>query len=163
MSLAHELVYQMEDLSSIEASDYAERLMGNLQVAYGAPEGSIVSRLDALTLDLDRAVPFGLLLNELVSNAIKYAMPSAAAPVRVRLELLPGQVGEEALLSVEDSGPGISAEVLEAGGRGGSLGLSLVDALARQLGGISAWGTGPSGSGTRAEVRFPLSGEGEKR
>jgi PAS domain S-box-containing protein len=156
MSLAHELVYQMPDLSSIEAAEYAERLVANLQVAYGVKEGALQVRLEALKLDLERAVPFGLVINELVSNAIKYAKPSVEGPIRVRLELRAGEAGSLAFLAVEDSGPGIPLEILRTGGKGGSLGLSLVNALARQLGGSASWGSGPDGRGALVEIGFPV-------
>ncbi len=155
MSLAHELVYQMSDLTSVEASDYASQLIANLQLVYGAGALSVLSDLEPMKLGLDRAIPFGLALNELVSNAFKYASPSARAPVRISLALAGGDGKAEVLLSVEDSGPGISEELRAAGGRPGSLGLSLIEALANQLGGRTVWGRGANGTGTSAEIRFP--------
>jgi PAS domain S-box-containing protein len=154
MSLAHELVYQVPDLASVEASDYAEKILANLQIAYGAPEGSILTDLHPMMLALEKAVPFGLALNELASNAFKYAEPSASKPIRIAL----ARNGEDggAILSVEDSGPGISDEVVSKGGSAGSIGLSLIDALARQLGGEAQWGPGLGGIGTRAQIRFSI-------
>jgi PAS domain S-box-containing protein len=150
MALAHELVYQVPDLASVEAADYAERLLSNLRMVYGVPEGAVLVDMLPMKLALDKAIPFGLVLNELASNAFKYASPSPAGPVRVSLSTPDG--GEEAVLSVEDSGPGLpSGKPAE---KVGSIGLSLVDALARQLGGGVLWGVGKGGVGTRAEIRF---------
>jgi PAS domain S-box-containing protein len=157
MSVAHELVYQVEDLSSLGIDEYAERIVSNLQIAYGAPEGSIHMNFLPMKLELEKAIPFGLALNELVSNAFKYASPTAASPVRISLELGSDERGTEgALFVIEDSGPGMAAEVLSAGDKLGSLGLSLIRALAEQLGGQARWSIGDSGSGTRVELRFPV-------
>jgi PAS domain S-box len=153
MSLAHELVYQMEDLASIELDDYADRLAANLRGAYGVEKGSILLDLAPMRLQLDRAIPFGLVLNELVVNSLKYAAPSTLSPILVRLEL--AAEGSDILFSVEDEGPGIPLEFREAGGKKGSIGLSLVEALAKQLGGGVSWGVRDDGSGSRAVLRFP--------
>jgi len=156
MSVAHELVYQVEDLSSLRIDEYAERIVSNLQIAYSAPEGSIHMNFLPMKLELEKAIPFGLALNELVSNAFKYASPTAANPVRISLELGSDERGAKgALFVIEDSGPGMPAEVLGAGDKLGSLGLSLIRALAEQLGGQASWSTGASGFGTRVELRFP--------
>jgi PAS domain S-box-containing protein len=154
MSVAHELVYQVDDLSSLRIDEYTERIVSNLEVAYGLAEGSVLSTLEPMRLELERAIPFGLALNELVSNAFKYASPSAERPVRI---CLASEAGAEsgALFSVEDSGPGIAPEILVSGGRSGSLGLSLIGALAKQLGGEARWMPASSGAGTRVELRFP--------
>jgi PAS domain S-box-containing protein len=159
MSLAHELVYQMADLASIEVVDYAERLVTNLQLVYGAPEGSVEAIFMPMQLELERAIPFGLAFNELVSNAFKYAAPSPSAPVRIALEINDAGARPQALVSVEDSGPGLPEEVKSAGQKPGSLGLSLIMALAQQLGGEASWSSGAGGGGTRALLRFPLSEE----
>jgi PAS domain S-box-containing protein len=160
MSLAHELVYQVPDLAYIEASDYAGQLISNLEAAYAVPDGSVVSDLRQMKLELERAIPFGLVLNELVSNAFKYAKPSRAQPVRIAFG--PGDDGVSAVFVVEDSGPGIPAEAFDVDGKSGSIGLSLVSALSGQIGGTVSWGTGPGGAGARAELRFPASAQGGK-
>jgi two-component sensor histidine kinase len=156
MSLAHELVYQMDDFASIELASYTERVLGNLLVAYGLPEAAASIELCPMKLELDRAIPFGLALNELVTNAFKYARPSAAKPVSIRLELREEEGRETALFSVEDQGPGIPIEIAKAGEKAGSLGLSLIGALAKQLGGSASWLSREGGPGTLAVMRFPV-------
>ena len=153
MSLAHELVYQVPDLAQIEASDYAGQLIANLQAAYAVLEGSVASELRPMRLELERAIPFGLVLNELVSNAFKYAKPSGDRPMRIAFG--PSGDGGSAVFVVEDSGPGMPTDAFEAEGRTGSIGLSLISALSAQLEGTISWGTGPGGTGARAELRFP--------
>lgn len=158
MSLAHELVYQVPDLAYIEASDYAAQLIANLQAAYAVPEGSVLSALRPMKLELERAIPFGLVLNELVSNAFKYARPSLATPVRIAFE--PSSDRSFAVFVVEDSGPGMPAGAFDADAKPGSIGLSLISALSGQMEGEIAWGSGSAGVGTRAELSFPASARG---
>jgi len=157
MSVAHELVYQMGDLASIEIAQYTRKVVSNLRMAWGVAEGSLSLSLSPLSLELEWAIPYGLALNELVSNAFKYASPSPATPVRISLE----SGGGSAVLAVEDSGPGVPRELMERGEKKGSLGMMLISALARQLGGAASWSPGEGGSGTRAAISFPL-GEGAR-
>lgn len=152
MSVAHELVYQMEDLSSIRLDEYADRILSNLRMVYGIEEGAMSYDLCTMKLELERAIPFGLALNELASNAFKYAAPSPSHPISIRLEM--AQDSRLAVLTVEDSGPGLSAEVQAGGGRKGSLGLSLIGALAKQLGGDARWNPKAGGPGTVVQFRF---------
>jgi PAS domain S-box-containing protein len=156
MSLAHELVYQMDDFASMNLASYIERVLGNLLAAYGLPEKAASIRLCPMKLELDRAVPFGLALNELVTNAFKYAGPSVSKPIAIRLEFVDDGGVKTALFSVEDQGPGIPSKIAAAGEKQGSLGLSLITALAKQLGGSALWLSRAEGPGTRAILRFPV-------
>jgi PAS domain S-box-containing protein len=156
MSLAHELVYQMNDFASLELGRYIDRVVGNLLVAHGLPEGAANIAACPMKLELERAVPFGLAMNELVSNAFKYAGPSASRPVAIRLEVLEEGGRQTALFTVEDQGPGVPADIAQAGEKPGSLGLSLIGALAKQLGGSASWKGREGGSGTLAVLRFPV-------
>jgi two-component sensor histidine kinase len=92
-------------------------------------------------------------LNELVMNAMKHAFPKAAEPVpRVFLRA----EGDMLELAVEDNGPGLP-EGFTLGGHA-SLGMLLVESLARQLHGEVAAGNAPGG-GARFSLRFPRAGE----
>jgi two-component sensor histidine kinase/HAMP domain-containing protein len=158
MSLAHELVYQMEDLSSINLEDYATRLLAYLADAYGIGRERLGLSLAALSLDLERALPVGLVLTELVSNACKYGCKGRAeCALRVALAPVDGRPGMAELI-VEDEGPGLPAGFEAVEGR--SLGVSIVLALARQLHGSVSWGSPDSGRGTRVSFRFPLAVSG---
>ena len=157
MSLVHELVYQMGDLSSIDAAEYAARLALHAADAYSCPRERLELSLSGVDLGLERAIPFGLALNEMLSNAFKYA---GGMSICVSLETLPGDGGPASvLLEVRDEGPGMRAGALEGGA--GSLGIPLVRGLAGQLGGSADWSPGRGGRGTRATLRFPLEAEGE--
>ncbi|MBU0929210.1 MAG: PAS domain S-box protein [Spirochaetes bacterium] len=153
MSLAHELVYQMPDLTLVDAGDYADSLLSYLADAYRVPRDRVSTSFAPLTLDLDQAVPFGLIFTEMASNAFKYGLPAASTgTVRVSIALSRGEGPKEALLVVEDDGPGMSPSA----GRADTLGLSLISGLAEQLRGGAAWTESPSG-GTRVELRFRVS------
>jgi two-component sensor histidine kinase len=112
-----------------------------------ADEVRIERDLEPVQLRPDRAVPLGLILNELVMNCIKYAVkerPDAFIKVRFRSEL--GTA--EAMLSVQDNGPGMGEQ------RPGSLGLRLVRSLAGQLSGRIT--VDSSSAGTLVTLIFPM-------
>ncbi|HPG85628.1 MAG TPA: histidine kinase dimerization/phosphoacceptor domain -containing protein [Spirochaetales bacterium] len=159
MSLAHEIVYQMPDISSVDAGDYASRLVAYLADEYKVPRDSVLAAYEPMPLSLERAVPFGLLLGEIVSNALKYGIPPGTDG-RVRVSLSLDEAGRDRMvcLVVEDDGPGLPPEVADKG----SLGISLIAGLADQLRGTVAWER-PSGGGTRVTVRFDSSADGKAR
>jgi len=95
-------------------------------------------------VSIDHAAPLGMIVNELVTNAIKYAYPDGRGTIRVDLEALDA----EALLSIADEGAGLPDD-WEA--RTQSLGMRVVNALVRQVGGTLKVETG---AGTRFEIRF---------
>ncbi|HRY55847.1 MAG TPA: histidine kinase dimerization/phosphoacceptor domain -containing protein [Spirochaetia bacterium] len=150
MALVHELVYQMGDLSSIDVAEYASRLATHVADAYSAERELLGFELDELRLELERAIPFGLALNEILSNAFKYASRSAVT-LSLRVE---GAEGGRALLRVEDGGPGMPEGGPSA--RSSSLGISLIRGLAEQLHGEVSWSPGREGRGTAVVLSFPL-------
>jgi PAS domain S-box-containing protein len=124
--------------------ELAESIVGTL-----CPEGDcrLSSSLEGFALPTDRAIPVGLIFNELLTNAVKYA-GAGGAPVEIRISLTSRE--GEAELCVIDNGPGIPAGVdLEAPS---TLGLRLVSILASQVKGSIAF---DSRSGTKAVLRFP--------
>lgn len=151
MSLAHELAYEVPDLSSIELGDYVVRLVSNLADSHGLSRERIDFAIEPFTLDLGRAVPFGLALNELVSNAIKYGMPGEGQ-LTIRLgRVCPARTDMELL--VMDNGAGMPPDF--DSDKGGALGIYIVAALASQLGGAAFWEARPDSRGTMARLRFP--------
>ncbi len=99
--------------------------------------------LRELDLDSNRAVTLGLIINELVTNALKYAFPDGREG-EIKLDFRRTPTG--LCLSISDDGSGMAAM------REGATGVRLVKALARQLGGHADW-SGPPG--TRVEIKFP--------
>jgi PAS domain S-box-containing protein len=131
MALIHETLYKSGDLARIDFADYARTLIQNLVYSYGVDPERIALKIevDAVPLSLDRAIPMGLIINELVSNSFKYAFPGERQGlVTVRLH---APDSEQFILVVGDDGIGIPATVNFPHQH--SLGLRLVDTLATQL------------------------------
>lgn len=151
MALTHQLLYERKDYSRIDLGEYLERLAQLLLSSYREDSAHISLRraLPAapLFLDLERAIPCGLVVTELVTNAFKHAFP-AGRTGEVRVEL--HAVGDELELVVADNGAGLPEGFDLANVK--SLGLQLVPLLADQLGGRFTVEDGP---GARFSLRFP--------
>jgi two-component sensor histidine kinase len=131
MALIHQKLYQNENLAAIDFSDYAKQLIKELAILYPSAKGvsTNVQAKDNTQFDIDTAIPLGLILNELISNAYKYAFEGKeSGELNVSLKALEG--GKH-LLTVEDSGVGLP-EGFEFS-KAKSLGLRLVRRLAKQL------------------------------
>lgn len=151
MSLIHQTLYQSRDFGRVDFQQFLRSLVPALMEAYAASPDRIALEIDAgsVQLPIDTAIPCGLMVNELVTNALKYAFPGGACG-RMWVKLAP--VDEHAIqLSVGNDGVPISDALdLE---RTGTLGLELVHLLARQLRGhLSIRRADP----TLFEIRFPL-------
>jgi two-component sensor histidine kinase len=151
MALIHERLYRSADLAQIDLAAHVETLCVHLFRSYGADLGRIALHMDVArtSLDLDRAIPCGLIINELVSNALKYAFPGDRAGC-VAVSVSAGADRCYTLL-VQDDGVGLppGLDVRQTA----SLGLWLVCSLTRQLGGDLSV---ESGAGTTFRVRFPV-------
>lgn len=126
----HRRLYTSDDVESVAMDDYLEALLADLEKTCSTPAAPRRLRLaaDPLKLATDRAVSLGVIVNELVSNACKYAYGrDADGEVRIALK---GEGGGEFLLTVEDDGPG-----MPSGGeaRGTGLGTKLIKAMAASL------------------------------
>ncbi|MBI3458039.1 MAG: MASE1 domain-containing protein [Candidatus Rokubacteria bacterium] len=150
MSLIHESLYGAEDLARVDARGYFARLAGHLMRAYGLQAEDLELELDVedAALNIDAIVPCGLIMNELVANAIKHASADSRQG-RIRISLRHGPE-RQLMLQVHDTGPGFpSGFDLE---HTESLGLRLVNALTRQLHGTL---TVDHGMGASVTVSFP--------
>jgi PAS domain S-box-containing protein len=148
MALVHENLYRAGNLASIPLAAHVEGLCADLFSSFGAAGRiGLQTRVDDVALDLDRAIPCGLIINELVSNALKHAFPGARTG-RVVVEFH-AQRGQRFRLLVADDGVGLppGLDPLTAG----SMGLQLVRDLAEQLGGRLAV---DRGGGTTFTVHF---------
>jgi len=147
MSMVHEHLYASADLSSVDMRGYVERLV--LTLVEGAqPPVRTELALEDVRLPIIQCVPCGLLLNELVMNALKHAFARAEDPLlRVALRT----EGDDLVLAVEDNGPGLP-EGFDLGGHG-TLGLLLMGSLAQQLHGSLTAENGELGA--RFVLRFP--------
>jgi signal transduction histidine kinase len=149
MALVHESLYLTGDLARFNFAGYIESLSTHLVQSYRAETSNIRlhTDLDELALDVDTAIPCGMLLNELLTNALKYAFPDGrAGDIHIVLRAEAGQVS----LSVRDNGIGLP-ESLDFR-HTESLGLQLVCLLTEQLGGTM---TLVREGGAAFTVRFP--------
>ena len=107
IALIHEKLYQARDYSRIPFSDYARSLAGNIFEASGASARNVVLTLnmESLALELDQAIPCGLILNELITNALKHAFPDERSG-SVLVELRKAS-DRDVCLSVADDGVGL--------------------------------------------------------
>ncbi|MBR0565509.1 PAS domain S-box protein [Azoarcus sp. L1K30] len=151
MALTHQLLYEGKDYSRIDLGEYLDRLAQLLLGSYREDSVRISLRTvmptGPLSLDLERAVPCGLIVTELVTNAFKHAFVGGRSG-EVRIEL--HAVADALELVVADDGVGLPAGFDLENVK--SLGLQLVPLLAEQLGGDFSLGSGP---GARFALRFP--------
>jgi len=136
MALIHEKLYQSKDIARIDFAEYIRNLVGNLIRSYNASPAMVRLNIDAdnVSLGIDTAIPCGLIINELVTNSLKYAFPDGRkGEIRVGLRSgIDGDPGKYRLV-VADNGVGLP-ESIEVG-KTGTLGMQLVSTLIEQLNG----------------------------
>jgi len=139
MSLIHERLYQSKDLAKVNFSQYVESLARYLFQSYKILPESVVLEVKtgAVSLNINKAIPCGLILNELISNSLKYAFPFLHTEERrgkkgkISIELSP--VKDKVLLLFKDNGIGLPEDLnIETAS---SFGLQLVTTLVGQLNG----------------------------
>jgi two-component sensor histidine kinase len=131
MALVHERLYRSKDFAHIDFEGYTRQLGKELFQAYEIESGNITleTAIENVYVNINQAVPCGLIINELLSNALKYAFPSDRTG-KVIVALKPHENGMFEL-SVCDDGIGISDEVDLTTGK--TTGMAIVNALVRQL------------------------------
>jgi two-component sensor histidine kinase len=145
IALAHDQLSLREGVSQVEFADYLRSLCANIDPRLG--NAAIEVEASASTIPLDRAVPAGLIVNELVMNAFKHAFDEGEAGLIRITFMMDADIGE-ACITVEDNGKGMGPR------REGGLGLTLVNALTQQLAGRIEHDQVERG--TRTRVSFPL-------
>jgi PAS domain S-box-containing protein len=132
MSFIHETIYRTADFSKLEFTDYIKTIANNLIQSYHTRDVAVefVSDMDLVYLNLDQSIPCGLILNELVSNALKYAFKGRK---KGRLEIQLHETNGEITLLVKDDGVGLSENFNYE--KTNSLGIQLVYTLIEQLDG----------------------------
>jgi two-component sensor histidine kinase len=142
----HRRLYTSQDLKSVLLNQYLDSLLEDLR---RSAEGNRMSRLtlkaEPLEIDPDRAVAIGIIVNELVMNAVKYAYPDGPGPIHVDLKT----EGDELVLSIADDGVGLAAK---SDPRSTGMGQRIVSAMAAKL--EASVERDPAHSGTRIVVRF---------
>jgi two-component sensor histidine kinase len=146
VALAHDLLGVGDDQTIIDLAVYMEAVCASVQKTMSELGPRIAKELDHVKVRPNRAVPLGLITNELLTNAFKYGQ-TANHELFINVRLAHDQSTGEGILSVSDNGPGMGK------GREGSQGLRLVRMLASQLSGHMQIGTGSQG--TTVTVTFP--------
>ncbi|MGF1560418.1 MAG: histidine kinase dimerization/phosphoacceptor domain -containing protein [Flavobacteriaceae bacterium] len=132
MALIHQKLYQHDDLSVIEMQGYIESLINSIQSVYkkGGHDINITIDAEGVELDIDRAIPFGLILNELVSNSFKYAFPTSEDNGKIYIHLR--QIAnQEGFFEYTDNGVGLPDDTDERANS--SMGIRLMNRLVNQL------------------------------
>jgi len=131
----HDQLWRQPSLEAIDVAGFLEALCDRLQES--APHLTLACRVPPVSIPADLAIPLGLFVNELVTNAIKYAYPDGAGEIRVTVREAPAGDGAPAglVLTVCDDGVGLPEGFDPTAPRSMSLGMRIVSSLARQLGG----------------------------
>lgn len=150
MALIHERLYSDRRMDELDFGQYVRALVDSLVHSYSQSE-NIKATVDStpVTLELDQAIPCGLILNELVTNSLKYAFPEGRSGT-VAVSLKQGK-SNVITLTVADDGVGLPPEFDPE--RCDSLGMSIVSALAKQLSGTFGF---ESRGGAHFSVSFEL-------
>lgn len=151
MALVHEKLYRAEDVAHIHLTDYVNSLVSSISNMYRVdPERvKIVTRLEMISLDIHQAIPLGLVLNELISNAFKYAFPGDR---KGEIGISGSFSGDHITITVRDNGVGIPEGFDWK--NASTLGLHLVNTLVEQLHGTIIYT--PDHGGTAFEVCIPV-------
>jgi two-component sensor histidine kinase len=131
MAFIHESIYQTKDLDSVDLAEYIEGLGRNLMLSYSLTgKIELITELAPVSLPLDQAIPCGLILNELISNALKHAFPDEQkGSIHILLREEEGRI----TIALKDNGVGVPKGFDRQ--RDGNLGLELVHTLVEQLDG----------------------------
>jgi two-component sensor histidine kinase len=142
----HRRLYTSHDLKNVMLNQYLDALLEDLR---RSAEGNRMSRLtlraEPIEIDPDRAVAIGIIVNELVMNAVKYAYPHGAGPIDVALHVK----GDDLVLSIADNGVGLNGKTDP---RSTGMGQRIVTAMASKL--EASVERDPDHAGTRIVVRF---------
>lgn len=133
MAMIHEQLYKTDNLSSINMQNYITSLVTGLLQSYDAGDVTSDIRVDDTLFTLDTAIPLGLIINEIVTNSLKYAFKKQDDKQN-RLTIRLNKRSESMMqLTVADNGPGLPPKNIIESKK--SLGMELIDALTSQLGG----------------------------
>ncbi len=149
MALIHEKLYQSADLARVDFYEYISNLAAYLFRSYEVNSGAVKLNVESedVLLGVDTAIPCGLIINELVSNSLKHAFPDGTGG-SINIRLRPADA-ERLTLAVSDDGVGLPPDFDVRNTP--SLGLQLVNTLARQLGGEVEVG---GGEGAEFKITF---------
>ncbi|MBS1624877.1 MAG: sensor histidine kinase [Bacteroidetes bacterium] len=151
IALIHQKLYAQEALSAIHLADYITQLCTDLKLVFGAQAIAVTVTVEpeGLTLDMERAIPLGVILNELITNSIKYAgINRSGGAIRITISKDADNICS---ILYADNGPGMPAGFDVRASR--TLGMRIISELARQLKGTLVYGTD---GGAVFRLTFPL-------
>lgn len=147
MSLIHEKLYQnQDDVATVNLQEYAEQLTEQVLGIYGKNDVTVEVKIGKIELDIDTAIPLGLIMNEIITNSCKYAFDQGSGILKIAADVI--SVGHYRL-TIQDSGPGLPENLQISKLR--SLGMKLITRLTKQLHGEVQF---ENQSGTQIEVKF---------
>jgi two-component sensor histidine kinase len=150
MMIVYDRLYRSRDFRTVELSQYVQDLLQDLTVAFSRRTSvRIEQSVETMILDARRLVPVGIIINELVTNALKYAFPDGRSGV-IRVTVRQSGPGRAELV-VGDNGVGITEP--EKGTASSGFGLFLVEQLTEQIEGTLSISRSP---GTKFLIAFPL-------
>jgi PAS domain S-box-containing protein len=131
MAMIHEKLYQSKSFTKINFKNYVENLVNDIFYSYGIKKGTIEPKLEIenINIDIDTLIPVGLIINELVTNSVKYAFPKGKGTIKIKLRSNQDQLE----LIIADNGVGLPDEMDYK--NTDSLGLQLVNGLVYQIDG----------------------------
>lgn len=133
MGLIHQKLYLGEDVTSVEMKDYLENLSHSIMDTFGMQDRiQIEVAMPSLHLDADRAIPIGLIVNELITNALKYGFPEESKG-KITIQLKEHSSSQLQLI-VEDNGIGLKEQTDIQSSR--SFGLQLIEMLSKKWNGV---------------------------
>jgi PAS domain S-box-containing protein len=146
LALIHRRLYQSEDITTFDVGAFAANLVEEVVGASGRTNIATRSNVERIQVPASKATPLGLVLNEILTNAIKHGFADGRAgtlTLRAHLD------GDQAIISIADDGPGIGSAAQSSG-----LGRVMISRLSRQVGATAVWSD--VGPGTRVTISFPI-------
>ncbi|MBL3657377.1 tetratricopeptide repeat protein [Fulvivirga sediminis] len=136
MAIIHQKLYRKTGSRLVNINEYITDLVDELAASYGYnnDNATIKTSIEPLNLDVDKVIPLGLIVNELVSNSLKYAFPVSSKPY---LEVVISEENALLTLNISDNGPGFQSESISKN----SMGLNIIRTLGRQLKASICWET----------------------
>ncbi|HSF88085.1 MAG TPA: sensor histidine kinase [Saprospiraceae bacterium] len=150
MAMIHQNLYQDENLLGVSIKDYLDKLLNHLISSYNIEKDriTILKKIDIPQMDVDTVIPLALIINELISNALKYAFRDGRrGEIKVSLQQTDGLIN----LEVSDNGMGLPENFSVESSS--NFGLKLINILCDRLG--ATW-SAQSGKGTRIDIHIPL-------
>jgi PAS domain S-box-containing protein len=147
MAMIHEKLYQSSNLTKINFKLYAEKLVRQLFSLYGADDNQIKInfKMEDIEMNVDTAIPCGLIINELITNSLKYAFPQGKGNLQLELK----EKDNKFIMVIGDDGIGLPENISIE--KTDTLGLQLVNSLISQIDGSI---TLKNGTGTRYCIKF---------